>query len=205
MPVGQITPRQLQRIAELADAYGSGEVRLTVWQNFIIPNVPDGFVPTLKKAFEKLGLPAHQSNLASGVMACTGNRYCKFAQADTKSHAIDLTKYLEKKLELEQPVNIHLTGCPNSCAQHYMGDIGCLGTKTKLSGESFDAYHIFVGGGFGRNQAVGRQIFAGVLASELAPTLERMLRTYLNHREGRETFQDFTHRHTVDQLQQLFG
>ena len=175
VPVGQITPRQLLRIAELAEAYGSGEVRLTVWQNFIIPNVPDAFVPTLKKALEKIGMPARQSNLASGVIACTGNRYCKFAQSDTKSHAIELTKHLEKKLELEQPINIHLTGCPNSCAQHYMGDIGCLGTKTKLSGESLDAYHIFVGGGFGRNQAVGRQIFAGVLASDLAPTLERML------------------------------
>jgi len=85
-----------------------------------------------------------------------------------------------------------------------MGDIGCLGTKTKLSGESMEAYHIFVGGGFGQNQAVGRQIFSGVLASELAPTLERLLRAFLRHRQGRETFQQFTTRHDIGTLQQLF-
>ncbi|HEU5397140.1 MAG TPA: NirA family protein [Verrucomicrobiae bacterium] len=199
-PVGQITPRQMRRLAELADLYGSGEIRLTVWQNFIIPNVPDGFVPTLKRALEKAGFATKQSHVAGGVVACTGNAYCKFAQSDTKGHALALVKYLQRKLELDQPVNIHLTGCPNSCAQHYMGDIGCVGTKVR--GE--DAYHVFVGGGFGRNQAVGRQIFAGVSAGELPATLERMLRAYLNHRQGKETFQQFTSRHEVGKLQELF-
>jgi ferredoxin-nitrite reductase len=204
-PVGQITPKQMLRLADLADAYGSGEIRLTVWQNFIIPNVPDGFVPTLKRALEKAGFATKQTNLASGVIACTGNSYCKFAQANTKGHALELIKQLEKRIELDQPVNIHITGCPNSCAQHYMGDIGCLGTRTKINGESFDAYHVFVGGGFGKQQAVGRQVFAGVIASELPATLERMLRTYQKHREGHETFQQFTMRHEVGKLQELFA
>ena len=144
-PVGQITPKQMLRLAELADLYGSGEIRLTVWQNFIIPNVSTAFVPTLKRALEKAGFGTKQSNIASGVIACTGNSYCKYAQANTKGHALALIKHLEKRLELDQPVNIHVTGCPNSCAQHYMGDIGLLGTK---SGGA-DAYHVFVGGGFG--------------------------------------------------------
>ena len=204
-PVGQITPRQMTRLAELAELYGSSEVRLTVWQNFIIPNVPDAFVPTLKKALEKAGFSTKQSNLASGVIACTGNSYCKFAQSNTKGHALDLIKQLEKRLELDQPVNIHITGCPNSCAQHYMGDIGCLGTKTKVSGESVDAYHIFVGGGFGKHQAVGRQIFAGVTGKELPDTIEKMLRTYQKHRAGKETFQQFTTRHEVGKLQEMFA
>jgi ferredoxin-nitrite reductase len=204
VPVGQLTPKQMLRLAELAESYGSGEIRLTVWQNFIIPNVTDAFVPTLKRALEKMGLGTRQSNIASGVIACTGNRFCKFAQSDTKAHALELAKYLEKRLELDQPVNIHLTGCPNSCAQHYMGDIGCLGTRTKISGESVDAYHVFVGGGFGKNQAVGRQIFSGVTGKRLPETLERMLRAYLQHRRGHESFQQFTTRHDVGQLQQIF-
>jgi ferredoxin-nitrite reductase len=204
-PVGQITPKQMLRLADLADAYGSGEVRLTVWQNFIIPNVPDGFVPTLKKALDKAGLATQQSNLASGLIACTGNSYCKFAQANTKGHALDVLKQLEKRITLDQPVNIHITGCPNSCAQHYMGDIGCLGTKTKLNGESLDAYHLFVGGGFGKHQALGRQVFAGVPAAELPATLERMLRAYQKHRQAHETFLQFTTRHEVGKLQELFG
>lgn len=205
-PVGHITPKQMLRVAELAELYGSGEVRLTVWQNFIIPNVPEAFVPTLKKALDKAGLPTKQSNLASGVIACTGNSYCKFAQANTKGHALEVIKQLEKKLELDQPVNIHVTGCPNSCAQHYMGDIGCLGTKTKINGESLDAYHLFVGGGFAKNQAVGRQVFSGVTAQELPGTIEKMLRTYLKHRTGKaETFQQFSTRHEVGKLQELFA
>jgi ferredoxin-nitrite reductase len=204
-PIGQITPKQMLRLAELADGYGTGEIRLTVWQNLIIPNVPDAFVAPLKKALEKAGFTTKQSHVASGVIACTGNRYCKFAQSDTKSHALELTKWLEKKVSLDQPVNIHLTGCPNSCAQHYMGDIGCLGTKTKVGGESIDAYHVFVGGGFGKNQAVGRQIFAGLKAADLPRTLERMLNVYLQRRDGRETFQQFTTRHDVRRLQEMFS
>jgi len=204
-PVGQITPKQMLRLAELADSYGNGEIRLTVWQNFIIPNVPDAFVPTLKKALEKAGFTTKQSNLASGVIACTGNSYCKFAQSNTKGHALEVIKQLEKRVELDQPVNIHITGCPNSCAQHYMGDIGCLGTKTKIGGESVDAYHIFIGGGFGRNQAVGRQVFSGVTNKELPQTLERMLRSYLKHRQGQETFLQFSIRHEVGRLQEMFA
>ncbi len=205
-PVGHITPKQMLRVAELAELYGSGEVRLTVWQNFIIPNVPNAFVATLKKALDKAGLPTKQSNLASGVIACTGNSYCKFAQANTKGHALEVIKQLEKKIELDQPVNIHVTGCPNSCAQHYMGDIGCLGTKTKIGGESLDAYHVFVGGGFAKHQAVGRQIFSGVTAEQLPGTIEKMLRAYLKHRSSKtETFQQFSMRHEVGRLQEMFA
>jgi ferredoxin-nitrite reductase len=163
--------------------------------------VPDAFVPTLKKALEKSGFATKQSHLASGVIACTGNSYCKFAQSNTKAHALELIKQLEKKIALDQPVNIHVTGCPNSCAQHYMGDIGCLGTKSR--GE--DAYHVFVGGGFGQHQAVGRQIFSGVSANELPLTLEKILQAYLKHREGRETFQHFTARHALGRLQEMFA
>ena len=205
LPAGQITPKQMLRVADLADSYGNGEVRLTVWQNFIIPNVPDSFVPSLKRALEKMGLATRQSHLAGGVIACTGNSYCRYAQSNTKGHALELTKYLEKRIELDQPINIHLTGCPHSCAQHYMGDIGCLGVRARIGGESVDGYHVFVGGGFGRNQAVGRQVFAGVTATELPRTLERMLRAFLKHRQGRETFQQFTNRLDVGRLQEMFG
>jgi len=204
LPVGQITPKQMLRVADLADSYGSGEIRLTVGQNFIIPNVPDSFVPSLKRALEKMGLATRQSHLAGGIIACTGNSYCKYAQSNTKSHALELTKYLEKRIELDQPINIHLTGCPNSCAQLYMGDIGCLGVKARIGGVSVDGYHVFVGGGFGRNQAVGRQVFAGVTATELPRALERMLRAFLKHRQGRETFQQFTNRLDVGRLQEMF-
>ena len=205
VPVGHINPKQMIRIAEIADLYGSGEIRLTVWQNFIIPNVPDHFVATVKKALRKMGFDTEQSNLRSGLIACTGNSYCKFAQADTKGHALKLADWLDKRIKLDQPVNIHVTGCPNSCAQHYMGDIGLLGTKVKVMGESQDGYHVFVGGGFGANQAVGRQVFNGIAFDSLPPLIEKMLRGYLRHRADGETFQAFTTRYDINTLQAIFS
>ena len=201
MPVGQITPKQMIRVAEIADLYGSGEIRLTVWQNFIIPNVPDAYIETVKKALRRVGFDTQQSMLRGGLIACTGNSYCKFAQANTKGHAIALADYLEKKLTLDLPINIHLTGCPNSCAQHYMGDIGLLGVKVK----GVESYHVFVGGGFGDRQAVGRQIFTGISFDDLKPTLEKMLKAYQRHRLSGETFQRFTLRHDLNTLQAFFS
>jgi len=205
VPVGNITPKQLLRIAEIADLYGSGEVRLTVWQNLIIPNIPDAYVETVKKATVKAGFDWRQSHIRSGLIACTGNSYCKFAASNTKAHALELAKHLEKRVELDQPINIHLTGCPNSCAQHYMGDIGLLGTKVKVSGETLEGYHVFVGGGFGDNQAVGRQVFSGVSVEQLKPSLEKMLQAYLKRRAPAESFQAFTKRHDLNALQTIFS
>jgi len=205
VPVGQITPKQMLRLADLADHYGSGEIRLTVWQNFIIPNVPDAYIETVRKALGKMGFSSEQSNLRSGIIACTGNSYCKFAASNTKGHALELADYLEKRVQLDQPINIHLTGCPNSCAQHYMGDIGLLGTKVKIEGESVEGYHVFVGGGFGKNQAVGRQIFSGISMEQIKPTLEKMLLGFLKHRDSGETFLAFTRRHDLNRLQVMFS
>ena len=201
MPVGQITPKQMIRVAEIADLYGSGEIRLTVWQNFIIPNVPDAYVATVKKALRRVGFDTQQSVLRGGLIACTGNAYCKFAQTSTKAHAAALADYLEKKLALDQPVNIHVTGCPHSCAQHYIGDIGLLGTKVKGA----EAYHVFIGGGFGAQQAVGRQVFSGIVFEELKTTLEKMLAGYLRHRAPAEPFKQFTERHDLNTLQAIFS
>jgi len=202
LPVGQLDPKQVVRLAELAENYGSGEVRLTVWQNLVLTGIPDGFVATVKKALERVGLGWKQSNVASGVIACTGNRYCKYSSTDTKGHAVTLTKDLEKAVALDQPVNIHFTGCPHSCAQHYMGDIGLLGAKTR---DGREAYHVLVGGGFGSNRALGRQLFTCMPFEEVRALVRRMLEVYLEWREGDESFQSFAVRHSVDELQRLFA
>ena len=202
LPAGQITPKQLLRIAELADNYATGDIRLTVWQNLVIPNIPEVWLETVKKAVVHMGLGWQQSHIASGIIACTGNRYCKFSSTDTKGHALQLTKHLEKHLKLDQPVNIHFTGCPHSCAQHYMGDIGLLGAKTR---DGREAYHVFIGGGFGSKQACGRQVFQAMPFEELMPTVEKMLRVYLQKRDGAESFQSFANRHDLNSLQLLFA
>ena len=201
VPVGRMTPKQMIRIAEIADLYGSGEIRLTVWQNFIIPNVPNAFVETVKKALHRVGFETSQSLLRGGLIACTGNTFCKYAQVNTKDTAVALADYLDKKITLDAPINIHLTGCPNSCAQHYMGDIGLLGVKS----QGAEAFHVFVGGGFGASQAVGRHVFSAVAVGDLKATLEKMLKGYLRRRAPGETFQQFSNRHDLNTLQAIFS
>lgn len=203
VPVGQLTSRQLRRIADLAESYGNGEVRLTVWQNFIIPNVPVAYAQTLAKSLKKLGFPTEDSALKSGFVACTGNRYCKFAATDTKGHAIEMMEYLDAKVKLDKPINVHFTGCAHSCAQHFMGDIGLLGTKVKS--DSGEGYHVTVGGGFGENRKVGRQVFSGVPKELLGATLEAMLKGYLSRRQGEESFHAFCNRLSIGELQEAFS
>lgn len=204
LPVGQITPKQMLRLADLADNYASGEIRLTVWQNLIIPNIADAYVETVKKALVKMGLDWRQSNVRSGLAACTGNAYCKFAATNTKKHAMELGAHIEKRFKLDHPINIHVTGCPNSCAQHYMGDIGLLGTKVKMGVNSDEGYHVFVGGGFGANQSVGRQLFQGIPWEQMMSTVDKMMEGFLRRREPGETFQKFTARHDLNTLQAIF-
>jgi ferredoxin-nitrite reductase len=103
-------------------------------------------------------------------------------------------------------VNIHLTGCHNSCAQHYIGDIGLIGARVETSeeGETVEGYHIMVGGGFGPDAALGREIYRDVKAEDAPRTVEKMLKAYLAHRASREeTFLAFSRRHEIEALKAM--
>lgn len=204
VPVGQMNPAQLEAVAGLTEKYGSGKLRLTVWQNFLITDVPEEKAKDLCAELVALGFPVAQSNLSSGMVACTGNRYCKYAASDTKGHAVEVMKFLDEEVTLDQPVNIHFTGCPHSCAQHYIGDIGLLGAKVKNGEKSVEGYHIFVGGGFAGNRMIGRQLYQGVAFEEIKLRLKSMLEGYLSKREGSETFQAFCNRHDEEALKTIF-
>jgi ferredoxin-nitrite reductase len=114
VPVGILSARQMRRIADIAEHHGSGGVRLTPWQNLIIPDVTDGFVETVKRQLVRAGLHHEASNVLGGLVACTGSKGCKWSSTDTKGQAVALGEQLNRRLRLDQPVNIHLTGCPNS-------------------------------------------------------------------------------------------
>jgi ferredoxin-nitrite reductase len=98
--------KQMRRIAAVAQNYGSGEVRLTVWQNLIIPNIPDQFVETVKKNLVKMGFHYSATTVSGGLIACTGNTGCQWSSTNTKGHAVLLAGHLEKKIQLDQPINI---------------------------------------------------------------------------------------------------
>lgn len=202
LPVARMRVEQMLGLAEIADRHGSGTIRLTVWQNLLISDIPFEKMDRVKRDLEALGLHWSASSVRGGLVACTGSAGCKFAASDTKKHGLEIAEYLESRIELDHPINIHLTGCPHSCAQHYIGDIGLLGTK--VGEEMIEGYHVFVGGGYGAHQEIGRQIFSSIAAEQAPALIERMLLAYLRCRtDPTESFKDFTRRFETPKLREL--
>ena len=205
-PVGRLTVAQMHGLADLAQRFGSGTIRLTVWQNLLISDISDTDIPTVQSEIAKLGLQFSATSIRAGLVACTGSAGCKFAAADTKRHGLAIADHLESRIHLNSPINIHLTGCHHSCAQHFIGDIGMLATKVTAGEEMLEGYHVYVGGGYATEQAIGREIFRDVLATDLPGRLEKMLRAYLEHRtDDEETFNDFCRQHSAQDLKELFN
>jgi ferredoxin-nitrite reductase len=122
-----MSAEQMRGIARIAEFYGSGIIRLTPWQNVILSDIDESRRHAVAAAIGEMGLSAEVSQIRAGIVACTGNTGCKFSASDTKRHGLALADHLDSKITVDQPINIHLTGCPHSCAQHYIGDIGLLG------------------------------------------------------------------------------
>lgn len=206
LPVGKLTVAQMKGIAALARDLGDGDIRLTVWQNLLISGIADDNVAEAQARIEALGLSAKATAIRAGLVACTGNTGCKFAAANTKGTAEAIASHVESALELDQPVNVHLTGCHHSCAQHYIGDIGLIACQVPVNeeGDTVEGFHIVVGGGTGANARIGRELTRDVKKEDCPQKVEQLLRTYLAHRESPdEPFFAFANRHDVDQLSAL--
>jgi ferredoxin-nitrite reductase len=206
--VGRLAPRQMRGLAKIAQDLGDGDVRLTVWQNLLISGVPDDKVALARAAIDALGLSTDATSVRAGLVACTGNAGCKFAASDTKRHAEEIARWCDTRVALDSPINIHLTGCHHSCAQHYIGDIGLIACKVATSddGDQVEGYHILVGGGFGPDAGLGRELLRDVKAEDAPRVIERLLKTYLAHRTSREEpFFAFTRRHEIAALESLLA
>ncbi len=203
--VGRLLPGQMHAIADLADKYGKGDIRLTAWQNLIIPHIRDEDIPAFLDDLKAIGFSHTTTNVSGGLVACTGSEGCKFGAAATKSQSRLLAKYIEERVTLDCPLNIHLTGCPNSCAQHYIGDIGLQGAPCKVNGETVDGYHIVLGGGVDDNRAIAKDVFQSIPFTEVPDLIVRMLQVYLEKHEANEDFCAFTRRHSVEELRELFS
>ncbi len=205
VPVGRLLPNQMKGLAELSRLYGQSEIRLTVWQNLLIPHVRNEDLDAVREGLLEIGLDCKSDSIRGGLVACTGNTGCKFAACNTKGQAIQLGDYLSERVHLDQPINIHLTGCPHSCAQHYVGDIGLQAVKVKVGEESVEGYNIVLGGGVDDEQGLAQEVFKGVPFEEVKPLLKRVLEAYLENRESSESFIAFNRRHSVESLQEIYG
>lgn len=202
LPVGRLESDQMHGLAEIAERHGSGTLRLTVWQNLLISDVDGASLDAVKSEIEALGLAWRSDNVRAGLVACTGNRGCKFSASDTKRHAIEIARHLDGKIALDAPVNIHLTGCHHSCAQHYIGDIGLLATRVSTGEDSeVEGYHLYVGGGHGEARALAREVARDVPAEHVPRAIESLLAHYLRERgSAAESFREFSARLSAEQL-----
>jgi ferredoxin-nitrite reductase len=206
LPLGKLTGDQMRGLAKLAQDLGDGEIRLTVWQNLLISGVRDENVALAAAAIEKLGLAVKASQIRAGLIACTGNAGCKFAASDTKRHAAAIGDWCETRVDVDTPLNIHLTGCHHSCAQHYISDIGLLAAKVPgvTEDDTVEGYHLYAGGGFGPDADIGQEVYRDVKAEDAPKTVERLLKAYLTNRSSTdETFLSFARRHDGETLRKL--
>jgi ferredoxin-nitrite reductase len=201
LPLGRLNAAQINGLADIARQYGSGEIRLTPWQNAIVPDVRDEDVDIVRRSIDKLGLSTEKNHVSGLLMACAGASGCQYAATDTQGDALALAEDLESKFELDTPVNIHFSGCDKSCAQHYRADIslwGCPKTDERASG-----YRLCIGGG---DDKFGRELKDYLTPEDVRLAIDRLIRAYQEQRTNpQESFRAFSHRQSLAQLQQVLN
>ena len=203
---GRITADQMQAAANLAEHYASGELRVTGMQNLIVVNVPTINADQLANGLNAIGFQVNGSSFARGTVACSGTEFCKLAITETKSFSRWLVEELEERLPgFDQHLRLHVTGCPNSCGQHWIADVGIEGKKIKVNDRLLDAYYFCVGGALGLHQSTARPVGFRCLATEVPEALERLLSRYLGDREAGENLRSFFARHSNDQLREFLA
>src|SRR5947209_18644858 len=198
---GRLTPEQMRAAANLADRYGTCDLRTTNTQNLVIINVPRGKAQALALELELAGLHVSASPFWRGAVACTGSEFCKLAITETKAFTRWLVEELEDRLPtFDQELKLNVTGCPNSCGQHRLADIGLEGKKIKVNGQMVDAYYFCLGGSVGQHAGFARPVGYRCPAVETPDAMERLLRHYLIRRNDRENLRQFFARHSDTEL-----
>ncbi len=175
IPIGRLYAQDMFDLARMAEVYGSGEIRLTVEQNVIIPNVPDSRLDAFlaEPLLERFSI--NPAPLTRALVSCTGAQFCNFALIETKNRALATIKELEAELSLSRPVRVHWTGCPNSCGQPQVADIGLMGTKVRKNGQAAEGVDLYMGGKVGKDAHLGSCVQKGIACEDLKPVLRELL------------------------------
>jgi sulfite reductase (ferredoxin) len=203
---GRITPQQLRTAADLAARYADGRVRTTTMQNLLIVNVPRRDAAAVAHELEVVSLPVQPSVFARGTVACTGTEFCKLALTETKGFARWLTRELEERLpDFQEHLRLNITGCPNSCGQHWIADIGLEGKKLKVNGRFVDAYYFCIGGSVGQFASIARPVGYRCAAADVPDAIERLLAAFQARRAGGENLRRFFARHSNEELRAILA
>lgn len=176
IPVGRVQADDMDELARIADTYGSGELRLTVEQNIIIPNIENSKIEALlQEPLLKNRFSPEPPILMKGLVACTGSQFCGQAIIETKARALKVTEEVQRQVSLTQPVRMHWTGCPNSCGQVQVADIGFMGCMTRKDGKTVEGVDVFLGGRIGSDSHLGDIYKKGVPCEDLVPLVVDLL------------------------------
>jgi sulfite reductase (ferredoxin) len=198
---GRLTGEQLEAAAELAERFGASGLRTTIAQNLIFVGIPNDKAAELVRELGKIGLQVDGSTFWRGTVACTGTEFCKLAITETKGFARWLVDELEERLpQFDQQLRLNVTGCPNSCGQHWIADIGIEGKKIKHDGKLTDAYYFCLGGAVGQHAGIARPVGFRCPAPLVPEAIERLLRQYLADRAPEENLRAWFSRHSNDEL-----
>ena len=171
-----------------------------------IVNVPEEHAATVAKELEAAGLPVRASVFARGTVACTGSEFCKLALTETKGFARWLSQELEDRLPgFEEQLKLNITGCPNSCGQHWIADIGIEGKKIKVDGRMVDAYYFCVGGSLGQFASIARPVGYRCAATHVPDAIEHLLNHFTATRGSAENLRQFLARHTNEEIRNLLA
>jgi sulfite reductase (ferredoxin) len=203
---GRITPGQLRVAADLAKRFGDEKVRATISQNILLVNIPQEHVHTVVQELTAAGLPVETSVFARGTVACTGSEFCKLALTETKGFARWLTETLDERFpDFQDHLRLHITGCPNSCGQHWIADIGIEGKKIKADGKMVDAYYFCVGGSVGEIATIARPVGYRCRAEEVPDAISRLLSKFKERPTAGENIQKFLARHGNEELRAILA
>src|SRR5262252_904136 len=203
---GRITPAQLRRAAALADQFGDGSFRFTAQQNVLLANIREEHAQTVATELTATGLPVEVPAFARGTVACTGSEFCKLALTETKSFARWISSELDERLPgFDQQIKLHITGCPNSCGQHWIADVGIEGKKTKVDGKLVDAYYFCVGGSLGQIATIARPVGYRCAATAVPDAIERLLANFQHNRCEHEPLRAFLARKSNDQIREILA
>lgn len=175
VPIGRLFAQDMFELARIAEVYGTGELRLTVEQNVIVPNISDSRLELLLKEPLLEQFSVSPATLERSLVSCTGSQFCNFALIETKNRALALIRELDQELYCDKPVRIHWTGCPNSCGQPQVADIGFMGTKTRKDGKAVDGVDLYMGGKVGKEAELGQCVRKGIPCDDLKPILRDLL------------------------------
>ena len=184
---GDASSVQMRVLADIAEKWSHGELRVSHEQNIILPHVHKGDLVEVFATLQRVGLATANVGLISDLISCPGMDYCDLATARSINIAQGIsTRFNELKLEHDiGPLKVKISGCINACAHHHVGHIGILGLEKK-GGES---YQITLGGDAGRDAEIGKRIGPGFSADEIIPAMERLIYAYLDMRtDTSETF-----------------